>query len=163
LNKFHPIRVDYFEKDSHWKDFKDLIRKPVSHCLEISDEALTHLYEQSAGNPYFAKLICRPLFTTMVKLRDCHVTGKEMKEATRLALYGAACNSFQHFWEDGIFEPGARAEEISMNRRRVLLALSEAFRCYEHMTKEHVLGQAKAYSPEVAIEVELRVLNGDRF
>lgn len=74
LNRFQAIRVDYFDKEKHWSDFQDLIKKPVAQWLEISDEALTALHDQSAGNPYFAKMICKSLFNIMKDRRDCDVT-----------------------------------------------------------------------------------------
>jgi len=40
FNKFKPVRVDYFSKDEDWKDFIQLIKKPVLDILEISDDAI---------------------------------------------------------------------------------------------------------------------------
>jgi hypothetical protein len=62
LNKFQAIRVDYFDKQRYWADFQELVRRPVQKWLEISDEGLAALYDQTSGNPYFTKLICRSLF-----------------------------------------------------------------------------------------------------
>ena len=51
----------------------------------------------------------------MVHRRDCHVTRKEVAEATQQAVAAAKSPRFQHFWEDGIIEVGQRAEEIMMS------------------------------------------------
>ena len=65
LNKFTRIPVDYFEKRVA-VDFQDLVRRPAKEYLDFSDAAVHSIYETSAGNPYFVKLLCGYLFTTMV-------------------------------------------------------------------------------------------------
>ena len=156
LNKFQPIRVDYFDREQHWHDFEELIRRPVADWFEIPDNALFALYEQTAGNPYFTKLICRSIFKIMLERKDSFIAESEVKEAMVQALRVTGSNSFQHFWEDGVFEVGDKAEEISMNRRKVLLALTEVFRRHGVAKKEQILAQAKNYGVELIIESELR-------
>jgi len=157
LNKFYPIRVDYFDKEKDWPDFQELVRRPVKQWFEITDEALTTLYNQTAGNPFFTKLICSSLFNMMVERRDSHVTPKEIEEATERALQAVASNVFQHFWEHGIFETGVRAEEISIQRRKVLLALVETIRQYRLAKKENIVKQATKWGLKGPIvENELR-------
>ena len=144
LNKFQVIRVDYFDKMKHWSDFQDLIRRPVkNYGLEIADTALSKIYEQTAGNPYFAKMICKSLFKIMVENRDCHVIGKEVKEAINQALNNADINSFLHFWKDGVFEKGSRAGEVLMIRRRLILAFAEVLRQYGKAGKRPNYGKSK--------------------
>jgi len=145
LNKFQAMRVDYFDKQRDWADFQELVRRPVQKWLEISDEALTTLYDQTSGNPYFTKLICRSLFELMVERRDCHVTRSEIEEATTRTLEQTATNSFQHFWDDGIFVTGEEADRISMDRRRVLLALAETIRRCGQATKTDIISCARNY------------------
>jgi hypothetical protein len=157
LNKFQSIRVDYFDKEKHLPDFQELVRRPVRQWFEITDEALTTLYNQAAGNPFFTKLICSSLFNMMVERRDSHVTPKEIEETTERALQAVASNVFQHFWEDGIFETGVRAEEISIQRRKVLLALVETIRQYRLAKKENIVKQATKWGLKGPIvENELR-------
>ena len=69
LNKFTPVEVGYFNETSR-SDFAELIRKPAENWLTINDAALRELFESSAGNPYFAKLLASQLFIDMVKNRD---------------------------------------------------------------------------------------------
>lgn len=156
LNKFQPNRIDYFEKFS--SDFQDLARKPVAKWgIEISDLALYELHQQTGGNPYFTKQICRELFKLMVARRDGHITPKEIKEATTFTLNTIASNSFIHFWKDGILETGDIAEQNSMNRRKILLALAETYRKYSEVKKEHIIDQAIKYGLKTdIIEKELR-------
>jgi hypothetical protein len=128
LNKFQPIRVDYFDKEDHWTDFQNLVRKPVQNWLEITDEALSTLFEQTAGNPYFTKLICKELFNVMVERKESYVTSKDIEDTVKIALRNVASNAFQHFWEDGIIYSGPKAEEKSVMRRKMLLAVAESIR-----------------------------------
>jgi hypothetical protein len=157
LNKFDPVRVDYFDREKHWSDFKDLVQRPVANYFEISDAAYMTLYAETAGNPYFTKLICRSLFKLLVNQRDCHVTPKEVEEATRQAIQSAASNSFQHFWEDGIVDTDERVEERVIIRRKVLVALAEVLKHHPHAWKAAILEQAvKQGLAEREIELELQ-------
>lgn len=159
LNKFQAIRVDYFDKQRYWADFQELVRRPAQKWLEISDEGLAALYDQTSGNPYFTKLICWSLFELMVERRDCYVTRLEVEEASRIALEQTATNSFQHFWDDGIFVAGEEAERISMDRRRVLLALAETTRRCGVSTKTEVISCARNYDlSESLIEATIKDL-----
>ncbi len=129
LNKFQPLRVDYFDREKQWADFQDLVRQPTAGLLEIADDALVSLYEKSAGNPFFAKLVCDEMYRDVVRRRDAHVTAAEVDLAERRVLGNAGSNRFSHFWEDGIFEEsGDKVEERSMARRHLLLALADGLR-----------------------------------
>ncbi len=127
FNKFKPIRVDYFDKESEWEDFKNLIRNPVKEILEITDIAVDYIYKQTSGNPYFTKKICIELFHLMVSKRDNHVTEIEVKLATDLAGHpnNIGATDFSHFWKDGIKEKEKKEDEISINRRKVLLSIGQ--------------------------------------
>jgi hypothetical protein len=156
LNNFNEVRLDYFNRGTHWSDFSDLVRRPVESWFEVSDGALTSLYQETAGNPYFTKFICDRLFKTMVGRRDCHVTYKEVAEATRQAVAAAKSPRFQHFWEDGVIEVGQKVEEIMMMRRKVLLALAEALRRHGP-TRQAIKEEAKKDGlSEAIVDAELR-------
>ena len=128
LNRYQPMQLDYFDKSIHWRDFEDLVRRPVEPWLEYSDDAVSALYEISAGNPFFTKLVCRSLLALMIERRDAHITTREVEEARRSALRTIQANAFQHFWEDGILEAGESLEAISVDRRKILLAWADALR-----------------------------------
>ena len=159
LNKFREIMVDYFDKEEHWTDFQELVRRPTRHWLEITDDAVLALHEQTAGNPYFTMCICRELVATALAKRDCFVTRREIiEEAIPLALRHIG-TGFYHFWEDGIFEPtGDRVEEVSIRRRRVLLALARVLRDQEKASKEDISSQdvVRTELDSAAVESELR-------
>ncbi|WP_158848098.1 AAA family ATPase [Algibacter sp. L1A34] len=146
FNKFKPIRIDYFDKKSEWEDFKNLIRIPVKGMIEISDKAIDYLYKQTSGNPYFTKKICIELFQLMVENRDSHATEEETKQATQNARSSnnIAATDFSHFWMDGIKEKEAKEEEISINRRKVLLALGQLLESKIKTTKQSVIDKSMA-------------------
>lgn len=129
FNKFTQIPVDYFDREQHWSDFQELVRRPTQDWLEITDDAIVAIYEQTAGNPYFTMCICREIFSLALRKRDYFITKSEVtEEAVPLALKHIG-TGFYHFWEDGIFETtGDRVEEVSIRRRKILLALANILR-----------------------------------
>lgn len=146
LNKFSAIKIDYFDKQNHWNDFKDLVLRPLEKwTIEISDTALDALYNQTAGNPYFTKLLCAELFKIVVERRDSHVTINEVEDAIKMTLENVRSNSFQHFWEDSILLTGDKAEEESINRRKLLLAFAELLTKNSLPTKDQIIETAKTY------------------
>jgi len=157
LNKFQAISVDYFDREKHWTDFQDLVRKPTIKWVEISDEAIVDLYKQTDGNPFYTMFVCKELFAMMVDRRDCHLTKREMKQAVQIALQKIRSNGFQHFWEDGVFEfTGDRVEEISIRRRRILIALANVLREKSKASKDDIEAQDVVYADVDFLESELR-------
>ena len=129
LNKFRPLRIDYLDKQSQWSDFVDLVRRPVAHWATIADEAVTKLYDETAGNPFFTKFVCTELVEDMKRRRDAYVSGAEMDRAIRAAVNHAGINNFQHFWDDGVVATSdERINQERAARRRVMLALGEVLR-----------------------------------
>jgi hypothetical protein len=126
LNKFAKFDIDYFDKDKEWGSYAELVRKPVQGWLEIDDAAIISLHGQTAGNPFFTKLVCRELFSLMVSRRDRHVTIREMEDAIVIAINSASTVNFQHFWDDGIFDSGDKKEETSLKRRKMLIAYADS-------------------------------------
>ena len=128
LNKFSPVEVDYFSKSDHWSDFSELIRRPVQDWLEISDTALDTLYENSAGNPYFAKLLASQLSLDMVESRFTNASEVDMEAAIIKKCSGIVASSFAHFWSDGLIEHSGDVDGIRTIRRSVLIAVARALR-----------------------------------
>lgn len=142
FNKFNPYRVDYFDKETEWEDFKTLIKYPLNGLMEISDKAIDYIYAQTSGNPYFTKKICSELFSLMVLNRDSHITVDEAIMATAIARdsNNIAATDFSHFWKDGIREK--EEEEISVNRRKVLLSLGQIINKNQNTGKQLVIDQS---------------------
>ena len=156
LNKFKTMRVDYFDRQQHWGDFIDLVRRPVQNVLEISDGAVNALYEYTAGNPYFTKLLCKRLFKAMIKRRDGHVTESEITATVQEELRSVGVNSFLHFWEDGIVEKGDEHKRRSEVRQKTLLSYAEAARRTKVVTTDQIKLAAKGFDlSEEATEQEI--------
>ena len=128
LNKFSPVEVDYFTKSEHWSDFSELIRRPVQDWLEISDAALDTLYENSAGNPYFAKLLASQLSLNMVESRFTNASEVDMEAAITKKCSAIVASSFTHFWSDGLIDNSGDIDSIRTIRRSVLIAMARALR-----------------------------------
>ena len=145
LNKWNVVPVDYFTRESDWSDYRELVQRPVGGALEYSDGALFALHDVTAGNPYFTKLVCKHVFLAAVKKRDCHVTRTEIGQAVATAIRETDRNVFQHFWEDGIFERGARAADKSIRRRKILIAISDVLAAQDPASRtkigEHLLAR----------------------
>ena len=146
LNKFRPLRIDYLERQSQWSDFVELVRRPVEGWATITDEAVTKLYDVTAGNPFFTKFICTELVEDMKRRRDAYVTGVEMDRAIRTAVNQAAINHFQHFWDDGVIATtDERIDQERASRRRVMLALGEVLRSKDRCTIENISTKASRF------------------
>jgi hypothetical protein len=138
LNKWVPLRIDHFDKEAHWTEFKELIRGPVSGQIDFADEAIEEIYRRVDGNPFFTNVICQGILQLCTGRRDAFVTKMEVEEAIAKTLQSTKANSFQHFWEDGILGQGNRVEEVSIRRRRILLAMAYTLRRGQKPTAESV-------------------------
>jgi hypothetical protein len=147
FNKFKPVRVDYFSKDEDWKDFTQLIKKPVEGIIEISDNAIEVIYNKTSGNPYFTKKICIEMYNLMVTNRDVHVTQKEAENATIVArsTQNIGATDFSHFWEDGIKGRVEREEETSLKRRKILIVIANLLKNDKKTTKSNIIDYGTDY------------------
>ena len=123
LNKWLVLSLDYFHKEDSWADFQDLIRRPVAQSIEYSDAAIEEIFSWTAGNPFFTNLICQEIYHTCTIHKDAFITKSEIMQAVSRKITTIGVNAFQHFWEDGI-DRGEYVEEVSIRRRRILLALA---------------------------------------
>ena len=138
LNRFEAVRIDYFRKEDHWSDFQELVRMPVSGAIDWSDGAVDAVYRWSAGNPYFTNMVCEEILRHCLDRRDAYVSEFEVEECAQRACKKAGANSFAHFWEDGILDTGVKVEEVSIQRRKVLLALAKVLRQTNIPSKENL-------------------------
>ena len=158
LNMLESHRVDSFRRNDQFVDFAELVRRPSQGILDFEPEAIETLYDESAGHPYFAKMICQSLFALMTERRDSSVTAAEVREAVHQALAKASPTAFAHFWDDGIFEvePG-RKQEVARARRLTLLSVSRALRAAEGPTREQIDTEASRIAlPAVDLAQALR-------
>ncbi|MFA7408355.1 MAG: ATP-binding protein [Anaerolineaceae bacterium] len=166
LNKWGVIPVDYFIKEKDWLDYTDLIKRPVEEFLEFSDEAIQELHTLTAGNPYFTKLICQHIFRAAIKSRDCSICQMEVVNAVDHALLEINSNTFQHFWDDRIFFTDVKATEISLRRRRILIALADILRTSEFasglsLRNHQLLRNSYHLESDIKEFVTRQVLNGE--
>jgi hypothetical protein len=168
LNKWDTVEVDYFSRRTEWADYKELIQHPVGDSLEYTEGAFETLYCYTAGNPYFTKLLCGSIVDLAKDRRDCYITDLEVGQAVRLALgeREGRKKDFQHFWVDGIFVTGSKKRGKSIERRKVLIALSDVLEKESPAPKEMVVEHPIA-SGVVGVDSHLKefvrrkVLTGD--
>lgn len=149
LNKFRSIQVDYFNRQKEWSDFQDLVKKPIDDLgLTIAKGVVDKLFTYTAGNPYFTKMICETLFNEIVDRRDAYITTEEIDDALQDTLNSVTKNSFMHFWEDGIKEDASKKEEISINRRIILISFASAKKKWKNnLNEEYVVDESMKYIP----------------
>ena len=139
INNFQVARIDYFDRSNNWSDFVELIRRPVKHWLTLNDDALNVLFEYSAGNPYFAKLLASQLASDMVENRYSDANEFDMSDSIKKALTSTiGPNSFAHFWMDGILMDDETAEKKRMERRLAFVAMGRVLRNGESANYERV-------------------------
>lgn len=143
LNKFADHRVGYVDLRDNFGDFAELVRAPARPVLEFTDEAVARVHEETQGHPYFTKMICRAVWREAVETRDAHVTVREIEDAIREAVSGAATTSFQHFWSDGIRGSAEEQATISLERRKLFVALAEVLRSKRPAPEADVLAAAR--------------------
>ena len=103
LNTFSEASVDYlpFADSPGGRGFADLVRRPLPDGFVVEDAAVRLIYEQSAGNPHFAKEICAAMFGRAVARRDALVTPAEVEAAVEAAARDGNVELFAHFWRMG--------------------------------------------------------------
>ena len=128
LNRFAGFPVDYLDRSTQWSDFEDLVRKPTEKLLEFSNEACERVYEYTDGNPYFTKLLCAEILENAMQRTDAFVGTREVDAAVNFLMTRIDPTSFSHYWEDFLLDDDARRDEVTLNRRRCLLAFGLACR-----------------------------------
>jgi hypothetical protein len=152
LNKFDTVRVDYFDKGKYWNDFQDLVRRPTSGCLEYADDAVQSLYDLTEGNPFYTKLICRPIYAHACEDRNSYVSQDEVERAAIESLDALQANSVNHFWKDGIrVDDPARRDEIETQRRKFLLGFADARRRSRNAVTRQELNNTDVLRGEPAV------------
>lgn len=128
LNKFTRHNLNYFDRDNEWIDYQKLIRHPTREIIVWHEDAISEIYNETNGNPFFTKLICSRLFNDAVRRRDADITSDEINIALNAEVDSLDVTSFAHLWHDGIAKPLAEREPDILRRRRVLVLLSRCSR-----------------------------------
>lgn len=122
LNRFKPLRVDYIDRATHWPEFCALVQNPARGSLDYSGKALDLIYNYTEGNPYYTKLVCSRVLELAAQRRDSFVDDSEVESAVELLLGEIDPTSFSHYWEDFLLEEDDKRDEVTIHRRRTLLA-----------------------------------------
>ncbi|MBC7104135.1 MAG: hypothetical protein H5U13_13225 [Parvibaculum sp.] len=138
LNKFTRHSVSYFSRATEWEDFSKLVRKPSEGTILWHDDAISRIFNETNGNPFFANLVCGRILREAVKARDADVTSEEVKAALEVELESLDANSFAHLWQDGIFKPSVEREPDVLRRRKVLAAMARSSRKGQDLSVDNI-------------------------
>ena len=139
LNKFKAFQVEYLDRSTNWTEFEELIRKPTDQYLEFTDSACDRVYEATAGNPFYTKQLCDKVLELATQRRDAYVDGREIDVAVKQLVGTIDSTSFSHYWEDHLLEHDHKRDEVTLNRRRCLLALGLTWASGEPVTSNAVV------------------------
>lgn len=128
LNKFTRHNVDYFSRATEWADFLELVRQPTTGTITWRDEAISEIFNETNGNPFFANLVCSRILRDAIQRRDSDIGAEEVVTALEAEVQALDANSFAHLWHDGIFKAASEREIDIVRRRRVLVALARVSR-----------------------------------
>ncbi len=152
LNKMDVFRVDYFDKQKYWRDFQELVKRPVEDTIEFSDDAINRLYEMTEGNPFYTKFICRKVHTRACEDRNAYISEDNVEETIRESIESLDLNNVNHFWKDGIFEDEpARRDQIETQRRKFLIAFAQIKRNKTFVTRQ-ALRESEILKNDVAVD-----------
>ncbi|MBI1930750.1 ATP-binding protein [Candidatus Poribacteria bacterium] len=152
LNKMDIFRVDYFDKQKYWRDFRELVKRPVEDTIEFSDEAINRLYEMTEGNPFYTKFICKGVYTRACEDRNAYISEDNVEEAIRESIEALDVNQVNHFWKDGIFEDEpARRDQIETQRRKFLIAFAQIKRNKTFVNRQ-ALRESEILKNDVAVD-----------
>lgn len=138
LNKMTSFRVDYFDKETYWDDFQELVRRPVKGTIEFNDAAIDALYEMTEGHPFYTKAICSKAFTSACEDRNSYISEDNVRIAVQDTIKSQNLHSVSHLWIDGINKRlvAALRDEIQTHRRKFLIAFAQIKRRNISVTKQ---------------------------
>lgn len=128
LNKFSGVNVTYFSRETEWDDYVELIRRPTNGKIVWHEDAISEIFYEAHGNPYFTKVICGEALSSAVRERDADITSAEVRRAIDNHIGSLDANLFAHLWQDGISKTGQDREPVVLQRSQVLVALARCYR-----------------------------------
>ena len=122
-NEFSSIRVDSFDLDNNYAEYKNLITKPVYPYLEYSENSIKLIFEFTNGNPYFTNIICKLILNRCLEFNNSEIHSNDVMWAINNSIKSEQKSTFAHFWEDGLTEDTLeKREKLSDIRRRILVS-----------------------------------------
>lgn len=146
LNTFQELSLDHLALGSsgQGRGFGALVGRPLPQGFSVDEAAVRSVFEESAGNPHFAKEICAVLFGQAVSRRDAVVADVEVQEAVDAAARILDVELFAHYWEDGIFEQDEQRRRQELQRRAFLTSCAEVLRATESLPDVRVRQAAES-------------------
>lgn len=123
LNLTQRCEIDYIKDIS---EITKIIIEPSDGFLEFHDDAINEIVKLSAGNPYYATLICSRLFNFMAQNKDYYVSKRDVELSINEMLEEDTLSTYQHFWKDGVFLPGKLGDRQQYHNSKVLISLSRS-------------------------------------
>ena len=142
LNRFNAFSVDYLDRATQWSDFEELVRNPAGDYIRFTNEACERIYDYTAGNPYYTKQLCGKILELAIHRRDAYVDVREVESGAKALLKAMDAVSFAHYWEDHVLESDSKRDEVTLKRRRCLLALGSAWAVSDIVATEDVAREA---------------------
>ena len=137
LNQFQTFQVDYLNKENYWEDFRALVQNPVKDKIDYESAAIDALYDVTAGNPFFTKMLCGNIYSDVCKTRDAYITEEDVQKTIRNTSLTLDVQNMNHFWKDGILENDAeQCKVIETLRIKVLRAFADLNRKQQPVTKD---------------------------
>ena len=121
LNQVSGLSLDYLAVDS----LRELITEPVRPYLEFSDSAVEKIHAMTAGNPYYATQLCTRIHERMTDKRDYYVGPADVDSSANLLIESQEVSTFQHFWNDGVFDQPPEKERFQYMNAIILIALAD--------------------------------------
>ena len=127
-NEFGEKKIDSFDKQQQYSDFKSLITKPVSDILKYHDDAIELIYDLSNGNPYFAKLICKEIIKICKSYDENEIDINIVQQASLKIINSESKTHFTQFWVDGIIDDSEAKRDVTEDiRKRLLISYNKSF------------------------------------
>lgn len=158
LNKWDNVSLDYFDKNTQWTDYNELITRPAQDKVEFSEGAISSLYDLTAGHPFFTKLLCRRILDDACDRRISYIDEAMVTRAATLLCDTEEVNRFQHFWEDGIFATVDAQVDIVERRKRLLLAAADLLRNARSLTAAALSDHKLMHGRGAGVSAELQSL-----
>lgn len=128
LNLLRTHRADRFLQEE-FLNYTLLVRNPVKHELEITDDAIQYIFRLTQGNPFFTKLLCIVIQRESCRTHNSFITERDIERYVEVAINNELeMDHFQHFIEDGVKDESAKRELQIKLRAKFLHALSKTQR-----------------------------------
>ncbi|MDQ3706642.1 MAG: ATP-binding protein [Chloroflexota bacterium] len=121
LNQVNSLILDYLDRVALVK----LIREPTTDYITVSDDAIDEVALWSAGNPYFATMLCINIWVRVLERRDRWIVRHDVREVAEALASNSTRTSYEHFWSDSPKEEDDERLQYEKKSVHTILALSK--------------------------------------